>query len=319
LLTIRCTAKLLLRLKAVPSAQLAPSTSALGDWHANLLRVARRQVVLFANDHSLLPVIVPAAPANTLMERFRAATGELLSLLGVSQDRIGEEVANMAVVQVSRTASRQVLGSMTDFAFMLEAYLDGGDDLMRANLRLAEAPCGPICMERPRDVAVGLLAAPKASSARALMARAGTRQISVDLAELAFALEDASPGHDWYLDLETGALVLVTEDVEDDELPLPRGELEESDRFVCVPTRPSHEGWRDMDDFVATVEAGGFRERLADAIRGKGAFGRFKRVLEERLDERERWFAFQQARLDERALEWLAERGIGSVPKAPEK
>lgn len=158
MLTVRCTAKLLRRLKAVPPAQLVASTAALGDWHANLLHVGTRQIVLFANDGSLLPVVVPAAPASTLMERFRTAAGELLELLEVSQDRIALEVAHMAEVQVSRTASRQVLGSMTDFAFMLEAYLDGGDDLMRASLRLAGAPCGPISMERPRDVAVALLA-----------------------------------------------------------------------------------------------------------------------------------------------------------------
>jgi hypothetical protein len=47
---------------------------------------------------------------------------------------------------------------MTDFAFLLEGYLEGGDDLMTASLRLAEAPCGPIGMERPRNVALALLA-----------------------------------------------------------------------------------------------------------------------------------------------------------------
>lgn len=51
----------------------------------------------------------------------------MLKLLEVSQDRIALEVARMAEIRVSRTASRQVLGSMTDFAFMLEAYLEGGD------------------------------------------------------------------------------------------------------------------------------------------------------------------------------------------------
>lgn len=149
------------------------------------------------------------------------------------------------------------------------------------------------------------------------MSAPGTRRLPVDLSELSFALDDNSPGRAWYLDLETGELVLVTEDVEDEELPLPREELEESERFLLVPARPSHEGWRDMDDFLATVAAGAFRDRLADAIRGKGAFGRFKRVLEERPGERERWFAFQQARLDARAVEWLADEGIEAIPRGP--
>jgi hypothetical protein len=113
--------------------------------------------VLFVNDDSLLPVVVAAAPANTLMERFRAATGELLGLLGASQNSITLELAEMGDARIERTNSRQVLGSMTDFAFLLEGYLEGGDALMSASLRLAEAPCGPIGMERPRDVALELL------------------------------------------------------------------------------------------------------------------------------------------------------------------
>jgi hypothetical protein len=41
---------------------------------------------------------------------------------------------------------------MTDFAFMLDAYLNGGEDLTTASLHLAEAPCGPIGMRSPSDV-----------------------------------------------------------------------------------------------------------------------------------------------------------------------
>ena len=52
------------------------------------------------------------------------------------------------------------------------------------------------------------------------------------------------------------------------------------------------------------------RERLSDAIDGRGTFGRFKRVLSAYDDERERWFAFKDARLRERIVAWLADEGI---------
>ena len=61
--------------------------------------------------------------------------------------------------RVAKTNSRQVLGSMLDFANMLEVYLDGRP-LVEVALHLSEAPCSPIAMERPRDVARELFAAP---------------------------------------------------------------------------------------------------------------------------------------------------------------
>ena len=41
------------------------------------------------------------------------------------------------------------------------------------------------------------------------------------------------------------------------------------------------------------------------AINGKGAFRRFKDVLLNYPEERERWFQFKDDKTEERALEWL--------------
>jgi hypothetical protein len=54
--------------------------------------------------------------------------------------------------RTDKTANRQVLGSMNDFAWLLEAYLDHGDALLEASLRLADAPCSPLKMDRPKDI-----------------------------------------------------------------------------------------------------------------------------------------------------------------------
>ena len=65
-----------------------------------------------------------------------------------------------------------------------------------------------------------------------------------------------------------------------------------------------------MEAFIETVEDERLQDRLDRSIRGRGAFRRFKDALEEHPIERERWFAFKDARLRGRALEWLAEEGI---------
>jgi hypothetical protein len=137
-----------------------------------------------------------------------------------------------------------------------------------------------------------------------------------DLSALAEALDDHAPGHDWYLDLVTGDVLPVFEDFEDELLPVPREELEESPRFLNIPPRPSRDGWRDMADFVATVDDRALRQRLADAIEGKGAFGRFKQVLQSAPAERDRWFELEGERLEEEARAWLASEGIEAVPRA---
>jgi hypothetical protein len=53
------------------------------------------------------------------------------------------------------------------------------------------------------------------------------------------------------------------------------------------------------------VEDEHLSELLEVAINGKGAFRRFKDVLLNYPEERERWFQFKDDRMKERALEWL--------------
>ena len=76
--TLRCTRKLLQRV--VPAA--APvigthSTTALGDWYANLLRVGCGQFVIAMNERSLLVVLMPAKDLR------RAIAGRLTETLAV--------------------------------------------------------------------------------------------------------------------------------------------------------------------------------------------------------------------------------------------
>jgi hypothetical protein len=52
------------------------------------------------------------------------------------------------------------------------------------------------------------------------------------------------------------------------------------------------------------------RELLERAIEGRGAFRRFKDTLFEFPELRETWFRFHDARMERRALEWLADEGL---------
>lgn len=72
------------------------------------------------------------------------------------------------------------------------------------------------------------------------------------------------------------------------------------------------QGWRDMADFIATVEDPALAERLNYAIRGKGAFRMFKDVVYSTENEGTRWGIFSDEREAGRARHWLAERGLRS-------
>jgi len=69
-----------------------------------------------------------------------------------------------------------------------------------------------------------------------------------------------------------------------------------------------------MEDFIDTVPEQRLQNRLWGAIRGRGAFRRFKDVLLDHAEERERWFQFRDGRLRERVMRWLRDEGIEPSP-----
>jgi hypothetical protein len=70
------------------------------------------------------------------------------------------EMGAMSTCVLAPTNDRRRLGTIDDSGRMLEVYLDGRS-LPEVALHLAEAPCSAIGMERPRDVARELFAAPE--------------------------------------------------------------------------------------------------------------------------------------------------------------
>lgn len=130
----------------------------------------------------------------------------------------------------------------------------------------------------------------------------------VDLGELVHALEDHGGATSWWLDPATGELHMLLdsmwdgEDVEDDFEP-PEG-------FRRVEPIDSRESYGDLEDFTARVRDPRARELLERAIGGRGAFRRFKDTLQELGDLRAAWFAFHDARMERRAIEWLRDEGL---------
>jgi hypothetical protein len=143
--TLRCTQRLLTRLKPSLSASPPASTTRLGDWYGNVVYVGRLQLVLAISDSTLLPVVISAAPMSTLVPRLRAGVGAVLGKLEVAEADIADELAAMETVAYAKTADRRVTGVLVEFARMLPFYFeDGGSSLLEAALWLARTPCSPL-------------------------------------------------------------------------------------------------------------------------------------------------------------------------------
>lgn len=143
---IRATRKLLTRLGSRPGSDVPGATSLLGDWYANVLPWGRRQVALFVSEPTLLPVLMPLAPAATLLDRFPDQLAAVLRAHGVEESIITGEFTASQDYRVTTTASRSVLGSMSDFAFLAEhtRHNDPEVDLLDLSMRLSRTPCSPL-------------------------------------------------------------------------------------------------------------------------------------------------------------------------------
>ena len=160
MLVFRCTQNLLTRLGEKAIEPPARSTTQLGDWYINLVTTRKHRLLLFVSETTCLPVVIKVSELVTIVPRFRVALAEQLGALGVGAAAIAQEVDDEGSVAIAKTASRQVLGVMTDVAFQAKWELEEGPprELLQLSLRLSETPCGPLRYVHPAEATRTLLA-----------------------------------------------------------------------------------------------------------------------------------------------------------------
>lgn len=147
MLVLRCTRQLLARLKQVGDVPRAESTTRLGDWYGTILRIGRRQHLLFISERSRLPVVIPIREAKHLAAVFPDAVCEVLAAVGVSASDIADERSRMSEIGFGRTRNRSLLGTLNDFAFIAQhgnlarAEPESSEELIRF---LSQTPILPL-------------------------------------------------------------------------------------------------------------------------------------------------------------------------------
>ena len=171
------------------------------------------------------------------------------------------------------------------------------------------------------------------------------RELHVDLDAILAAFEFSDIPIDHYLDLETGRVVMVSENMRieleaiyeehwdldsDDDFDLKavlnqhnlpkwhRDALLDADaveeyylrRYIKIPSATSGDGYRDMQNYIQTVSNQDLKNQLWQAINGRGAFRNFKTILYNHKLARAEWYAFEENRLRQRVLDWLESENI---------
>jgi hypothetical protein len=139
------TGKFLERVGAPSGAEVGRPTTVLGNWYATVL-FWKPQAALFVNETTLLPILLPFAPAATVIERFPKALATMLQRHGIGERFVEAECAAMADHRLAKTTNRSVVGMMTEFAILAGAYAESEDavDLVELSQWLARTPCGPL-------------------------------------------------------------------------------------------------------------------------------------------------------------------------------
>ena len=150
----------------------------------------------------------------------------------------------------------------------------------------------------------------------------------VKLSELVEAVDWVSEDQQPLIDLESGHVVFVDSyltglleegdeealaelpDWQQEGLEIARAVLADTGRrFMAVPDRFDFHEYRQMERFIGTVEDTGAAEALRRAIKGRGAFGRFKDAAA-RLDLLERWFRYRDDALRDFVRDWAEVKGL---------
>ena len=168
-----------------------------------------------------------------------------------------------------------------------------------------------------------------------------SRRLRINLTDLESAFENSVAECDWFLDLESGDVIMLTyemattystliEEAEESGIDFAQA-LEQSDladwmkeavaqadrveqgfgsTVIGVESDDSSAAFQDMEDFAGSVTNQRVRQQLYAALQGNRPFRRFRDAIAAYPRDEERWFAFRDEQLRKRMRDWLEQEGI---------
>ena len=125
--------------------------------------------------------------------------------------------------------------------------------------------------------------------------------MKTELNEVMEAMDASRNDENVYFDRTTGRFVYLMG--ENDSAK------EEGHDYLLMPSREELNDYRAMEEFVNTVEDDDTREWLANAMKGKGAFRRFRGACD-RFHILDDWYDWLDAFHRDQAIQWCEDNGI---------
>lgn len=142
---LHCSKQLLDRVSSGLSEPAGTGGNILGNWYAKVI-FSKPQVALFVNERTLLPVLMPLAPASSLVERFPQYLFKVLLSQGVSESFMQQELNYLDEVVYCKSTNRSIIGILNMFTYHLESYqsIHYANDWYELSMMMADTPCGPL-------------------------------------------------------------------------------------------------------------------------------------------------------------------------------
>ena len=130
------------------------------------------------------------------------------------------------------------------------------------------------------------------------------------------AIESANEVYDQYLDTEEMKVIMlpnrfsgIAEYEDGDEELAERIEMDEDKRYLALPDQYDIHEYRIMEDYINDLDDHVLARALAGAIRGRGAFRRFKNTLIEEGDI-QTWYDYRDQYYWKLARKWCKEHDL---------
>jgi hypothetical protein len=148
--------------------------------------------------------------------------------------------------------------------------------------------------------------------------------VQVRLQDIPEGMDFQSDEQSSFLNLTTGEVVAITDEelrAAEHDAPLEdfpewqhdairiAKDIVETDHYLPLPDRFEIHEYQIMERFCLSVDDEDRRDDLCDAIRGRGAFRRFKDRVQA-YGRAEDWYRYRDAALREIAMAWCEEHGI---------
>ena len=139
--------------------------------------------------------------------------------------------------------------------------------------------------------------------------------MKVKLEEVLEALDFANDETQYYYDVENEKIIMVFDgmvDGEDDRELIEEIEDGFVEDYIPLPGQYEIHEYRIMEEFIYDLGDGKQQEILAGAIRGRGAFRRFKDRLYD-LNLQQKWYDYRDSAYERIAREWCEKYNLEVV------